>query len=251
MRRLADRGLERAREVQGADVHFGGHGLQAQIAIQMLFDVGDQPPHPPTGQAIGGSHAGGARAGGVEPRQVSRNHLRQRVDIQPVLGRAVAQGGMDGDGQLLQQRIGHGEARDQLRRFRIAAVHFRNDGIVNRLPQVDLQNLGAPVVLPLRDGIAGSEADASRADERFFLGGAGDLARDLCRTSQVIDQKRVVHRLLGRPERRFFHDGRVQRPPAGVGAVHDEPVSGTQHAAMSFANRKNRNIRGKHRRSPW
>jgi hypothetical protein len=74
--------------------------------------------------------------------RTGREHLRQRVDVKPIFGRAIPQGSGDGNGQLLEQGVQNREARHDLGRRWIAAVHFAHRLLVHRLPQIDLKNFG-------------------------------------------------------------------------------------------------------------
>jgi hypothetical protein len=52
MRRLSDGGFEGTRQIDRTNVHFGCHCFQAQVAIEVFFNVFDNTPHPPTGDGL-------------------------------------------------------------------------------------------------------------------------------------------------------------------------------------------------------
>src|SRR5579863_10247029 len=54
----------------------------------------------------------------------------------------------------------------------------------------------------------------------------------------MIDQRRMADGPLHRLERRFFENCGVQRTPARVLAVSDQPVPGTEHSSVRFARRE-------------
>src|SRR2546426_2276519 len=57
VRRLADGSLECARQINRTDVDLGGHLLEAEISIEMLFDVLDDSPHSPSRHRLHRWHA--------------------------------------------------------------------------------------------------------------------------------------------------------------------------------------------------
>src|SRR5437016_4045099 len=80
---LADGGFEGSGQVNRTDVDFGRHCLQAEVAIEIFFDVLDDPPHSPAGYRLHGRHAAWPRLGGVDARQMHGHHLGERIDVKP------------------------------------------------------------------------------------------------------------------------------------------------------------------------
>lgn len=81
-------------------------------------------------------------------------------------------------------------------------------------------------MLPLCDFAAGRQAHVARSDKGAAFRAALDFAGDFRGVAQMIDEIGVLYGGLGRPERGFFDDRGVQRPPANVLALSDNAVLG-------------------------
>src|SRR6202000_218872 len=103
-------------------------------------------------------------------RQMSRDHLRKRIDVEAVARITLAQCGCDGKRELLQQGIDRGESRHDLNLIRIARVHFASHGCEHRFAQIYLQDLRIAGMLPLRCGLPWGEAQSAWPDQRSLDG---------------------------------------------------------------------------------
>ena len=121
------------------------------------------------------------------PRQVHRDHVSQRINVQPIFYRAVPKCRCNGNRELLKQRIQNGEARYDLRFRDITSVHFTHGGFVDRLAQINLQNFGMPRMLPLSACPAGRKAEAARANESFLAPRSLNFSGDGSRPAEMID----------------------------------------------------------------
>src|SRR5207244_3073231 len=125
-------------------------------AIEIYFYVLDHPPHSPAGYRLHGRHAAWPRLGGVDARQMHGHHLGERIDVKPVFGGPVAQGGRDRNRKLLEHRIENREARNEFCVSHVAVVDLTDRGLIHRAAQVDLQNLRVAVMLPASRGFTWS-----------------------------------------------------------------------------------------------
>jgi hypothetical protein len=112
-------------------------------------------------------------------------YLRNRLDVQPVVGCAVAQRIQHRDRELLEQRIDDRKSRQQRRR---AAEHLLGGVFVDGLAQIQLQDLGVARVLPVRARVAGGHAETAGPDQRPLGTLAPELTADVRRPCEVVDQ---------------------------------------------------------------
>ena len=98
---LSNGGLESARQVKWTYRNFFTHCLQAEIAIKVLLDEIDQAAYFPATDRIRRRYMKSSRPRRMISSQVHRNHLRQSIGIQSVLGCAIPQGRRDCHTELL------------------------------------------------------------------------------------------------------------------------------------------------------
>ena len=103
-----------------------------------------------------------------------------------------------------------------------------------------MKDFGAPGMPPRGGGFARRQTEASRPDERLFRTRTFDAARDFRGAAQVVDQRRMADGGLDRFKRGFFDDGGMERAPANILAMRQQPVSRPEDAAVGFAGHENR-----------
>src|SRR5262249_23602474 len=132
MRRLADSGFKCPCEINWTNVHFGGHRIQREIAVEVLFDVLNHTAHSATGDRLDRRYANRPRLGGMVPSEMYRNHLRKRIDVEAVFGSTVAKRCGNRNCQLLEHRIENGKAGHELRMRIVAVIDLADGSLKNR-----------------------------------------------------------------------------------------------------------------------
>src|SRR5690349_9298946 len=87
-------------------------------------------------------------------------------------------------------------------------------------------------MFPACGRIAGRQTDAPGADEFAICRASFNVSENFGRTRQVIDQHGMSDGGFRRVERTLFDNRRMQRTPANVLAVRNQPIPSTHGTAM-------------------